>query len=194
MAIIPRTTCERPVIAFRRNHLTGEYEPVWVTARMSGYRALDGNIYSCLEACESANLVLRCLHPEKDVLDAWDRVPKIVFDAGDMVPYSSAKGTAFLVVCRDQDDVDAVNCYIETTMDLNDEEEWYEMTSAHIGKRCIVFITDLGAVSHFFGTSAHFCGEIKRIIGNLQYIENQPVPEENCSLLDAVVEAAGLRP
>ena len=127
------------------------------------YEAYDGTRFDDESDCiEYENNI-------RTIVAAWEKVPKLEYSEESLHLGGSSYDTHYVVCCRDQCDIDAVNAYIkECTGDTGER-----FTDKYVGKRIVISVWDVDTSG--LGEAVVFYGEAKNVIKDMADLLYAPI-------------------
>lgn len=120
-----------------------------------------------------------CIKYEKrtfEVIKAWRAIPKLEYGEESLHLGGGYRDVHYIVCCRNQEDVDAANAYIEECAGYTKER----FTEECIGKRIIISVWEVD--SHGFGDEVVFFGEPTNVLKDMADLLYAPIQlEEECA-------------
>lgn len=129
------------------------------------YKAADGKIFENEK---------ECLEHEKNaaaILEAWKAVPKLEYTEESLHLGGGYSDIHYIVYCRNQDDVDAANAYIEECAGCTKER----FTEKSIGKRIVITVWNID--NSEFGDDVLFFGEPTDVLKDMADLLYAPITQ-----------------
>lgn len=135
------------------------------TTYKTKYEAYDGTRFDNESDCiEYENNI-------RTIVAAWKKIPKLEYSEDRLHLGGGYSDVHYVVYCRDQRDIDAVNAYImECAGDIGER-----FTDKCVGKRIVISVWDVD--SSGLGEGVVFYGEPKDVIKDMAELLYAPIPD-----------------